>query len=195
MAVDRLKVCAAILASGNGSNAENILRHARAYPSKISIPLLITNNPEAYVITRARNLGVPCEVIPRGSSKHMQEGRILKALVENGITHIFLAGYMQILGTQFIDAYPDRIINIHPSLLPAFPGRDAYGDAFNANVPESGVTLHYVDEGVDTGPIIAQKKFARLPDDTLETFRARGLQLEHEIYREYIDTLVRSEAA
>ncbi len=195
MAVNYSKICAAILASGNGSNAENILRHARTYPSKISIPLVITNNPDAYVITRARNLGVPCEVIPRGSSKHMQEGRILKALVENGITHIFLAGYMQILGQHFIDAFPDRIVNIHPSLLPAFPGRDAYSEAFNANVPESGVTLHYVDEGVDTGPIIAQKKFPRLPDDTLETFRARGLQLEYEIYREYIDTLVRSEAA
>jgi phosphoribosylglycinamide formyltransferase-1 len=102
---------------------------------------------------------------------------------------------MQIQSPAFIAAYPKRIVNIHPSLLPAFPGRDGYGDAFRANVPVSGVTLHYVDEGIDTGPVIAQKTFERLADDTLETFRARGMEKEYEIYREFIDDLARSLAA
>lgn len=195
MASERSIIRAAIMASGNGSNAENIVRHAQRYPAKIEIPVIICNNPEAYVIERAKNLGVPCEIIPKEKDKAAQEQKIRAILQRYGIGMIFLAGYMQILSPDFIRAYPNRIVNIHPSLLPQFPGKDGYGDAFRAGVPFSGVTLHYVDEGVDTGPVIAQKKFERGPDDTLETFRARGLELEYRIYREFIDDLVRRAVA
>lgn len=195
MAPEGKIIRAAVMASGNGSNAENIVRHASRYPDKIAIPLIICNNPGAYVIERAKKLGIACEVVPKETTKTAQEEKIRALLARNGVDLVLLAGYMQILSADFIRAWPKRIINIHPSLLPAFPGKDGYGDAFRANVPVSGVTLHYVDEGVDTGPVIAQKKFERHPDDTLETFRARGLELEYEIYREFIDGLARSVAA
>lgn len=185
----------AVMASGNGSNAENIARHASACGERLCVPVIICDRPDAFVIERAKKLGIPCEVIPRDGTKEAHEAKIAETLARHDIHVIFLAGYMRILSPAFIRAWPRRIINIHPSLLPAFPGRDGYGDAFRAGVPVSGVTLHYVDEGVDTGPVIAQKTFERRPDDTLETFRARGMELEYQLYREFIDTLVRSAAA
>lgn len=185
----------AVMASGNGSNAENIARHAATCGNRLCVPVIICDRPGAFVIERASKLGIPCEVIPRDGTKEQHEAKIAEVLSRYDIHVIFLAGYMRILSPAFIRAWHRRIINIHPSLLPAFPGKDGYGDAFRANVPVSGVTLHYVDEGIDTGPIIAQKKFDRRPDDTLETFRARGMEQEHLLYREFIDTLVRSAAA
>ena len=188
-------VTAAILASGNGSNAENILRHAQKHPGRIEIPLVVCNKADAYVIERARALGVHCEVLVREGSRAEHEEAVLGVLKKQGINWIFLAGYMAILSPAFIAAYPSRIVNIHPSLLPQFPGKDGYGDAFRAGVATSGVTLHYVDEGIDTGPVIAQKTFRRFPGDTLETFRAHGMELEHQLYREFIDSLARRAAA
>ncbi len=188
-------ITAAVFASGSGSNAENILRHTQTRAERISIPLVICNKAGAPVIARAEKLGVPCKVIERTGSKARQEAAIIAALEEHHIEWIFLAGFMAILSPDFVAAYKDRIVNIHPSLLPHFPGKDGYGDAFRANVPVSGVTLHYVDDGIDTGPIIAQRTFPREKDDTLETFRARGMELEYELYREFIDILVQRAAA
>lgn len=186
---------AAIMASGNGSNAENILRHAAAHPSKIEIPLVVCDKAGAGVIARAESAGAACAVIERTQGKKAQEDAILSALAAHNIEWIFLAGYMAILSPSFVAAYRGRIVNIHPSLLPAFPGRDGYGDAYRANVGESGVTLHYVDEGVDTGPIIAQARFERAAKDTLDEFRARGMRLEYKLYRDFIDHLIRERAA
>ncbi len=182
-------VVAAVLASGSGSNAENILRHAQKHKGKLSIPLVICNAPGAFVIQRTQSLGVHCEVIPRNGTKDAHEREVLRVLKENKVEWVLLAGYMAILSPAFIAAYRGRIVNIHPSLLPQFPGKDGYGDAFKAGVKESGVTLHYVDEGVDTGPVIGQKSFLRAPGDTLEAFRARGMELEYQLYREFIDKL------
>ncbi len=192
---DNNKIIAAVLASGSGSNAENILRHVQTHGGRVEIPLVICNKPEAPIIARAESLSVPCRVIERTGTKKEQETAIIAALDEYHVEWIFLAGFMAILSPDFVAAYDGRIINIHPSLLPQFPGKDGYGDAFRANVPVSGVTLHYVDAGLDTGPIIAQKTFPRLEADTLETFRARGMQLEYELYREFIDILVQRAAA
>jgi phosphoribosylglycinamide formyltransferase-1 len=188
-------ITAAVLASGNGTNAENILRHAQKYPETIHVPLVICNKEGAPVIERARKLGVPCEIIVRTGTKAEQEETVIGLLKKNNVEWLFLAGYMAILSPAFIGAYKSRIINIHPSLLPQFPGKDGYGDAFRAGVEKSGVTLHYVDEGVDTGPVIAQKTFLRRADDTLEAFRARGMELEYALYREFIDDLARRAAA
>ncbi len=188
-------VICAVFASGNGSNAENILRHAQSRGGGISIPLVICNKAGAPVIVRAEKLGVACKVIERAGTKSEQEAAILAALKEHDVEWIFLAGFMAILSPDFVAAYKDRIVNIHPSLLPQFPGKDGYGDAFRAEVPVSGVTLHYVDDGIDTGPVIAQKSFAREEGDTLETFRARGMELEYALYREFIDILAQRAAA
>ncbi|MBU6474486.1 MAG: phosphoribosylglycinamide formyltransferase [Alphaproteobacteria bacterium] len=186
---------AAVLASGGGSNAENILRHARTRAGGVEIPLVICDKAGAPVIGRAEKLGADCKVIERTGTKAEHEAAIIAALEEYGIEWIFLAGYMAILSPAFVALYKNRIVNIHPSLLPQFPGKDGYGDAFRAGVITSGVTLHYVDAGVDTGPVIAQKTFPREEGDTLETFRARGMQLEYELYREFIDSLAKRAAA
>lgn len=182
-----------IMASGNGSNAENIVRHARLYPDKIDICAIVCDKPQAFVVQRAASLGVPCLVLPFTGDKTAHENAINDRLRAYDAQMILLAGYMRILSPAFVARWKGRIVNIHPSLLPAFPGRDAYRDAFEAGVALSGVTLHYVDEGVDTGPVIAQCAFPRLACDTLETFRARGMEIEYTIYRDFIDTLAGKE--
>jgi formyltetrahydrofolate-dependent phosphoribosylglycinamide formyltransferase len=111
--------------------------------------------------------------------------------------YIVLAGYMRVLSPAFLKHYRDengffRVINIHPSMLPAFPGKNAYEDAFAAGATESGITVHLVDEEVDHGPILAQRAFPRLTDDTLETFKARGLALEHELFPQVLQKLAKN---
>lgn len=182
-----------IMASGNGSNAENIIRHARLYPHEIDVRAIVCDKPQAFVVQRSASLGVPCFVVPFAGDKVAHEEAIDSVLRQNNAQMILLAGYMRILGASFVAKWRGKIVNIHPSLLPAFPGRDAYRDAFQAGVAQSGVTLHYVDEGVDTGPVIAQQSFSRLPEDTLEAFRARGMEVEYKMYRNFIDTLVEKE--
>jgi len=103
---------------------------------------------------------------------------------------IVLAGYMRLIGSTLLEPYRNRIINIHPSLLPAFPGRTSIADAYYANVTESGVTIHYIDEGIDTGPIIYQEVVAKKPDDTLETFESRIHSVEHAIYPTVLEKII-----
>jgi len=187
---------AAILASGSGSNAENIMRHCATLPN-ITIALVITDQPQAGVIQRAKAAGVECITVPRtpGMTKAAHEAALLTTLGQHQAEWLFLAGYMRILSADFLSKFYDatlglnRVVNIHPSLLPAFPGRDGYGDAFRANIATSGVTLHFVDDGVDTGPIILQRSFDRLPADSLDDFRARGLAHEYDIYRTFLNHL------
>ncbi len=182
----------AIFASGLGSNAINLIHFARENPNKLSVEVLITDNQNASVISEALKLGVPVEVIPFQKNKSIHEDLILAALKKYSVQWVALAGYMRILTSKFLSNFYDedlkrnKIINIHPSLLPAFPGKDAYGDAFFAGVSVSGITVHFVDSGVDTGPVILQKTFDREKDDTLEDFISRGKKVEHEVYREAI---------
>lgn len=201
------KLTAAVFASGNGTNAENILRYALANPEKISIPLVVCNKEGAGVVARAEKLGVECAVVPvvrEGyptfrDARIAQEKQVIALCESRGIEWALLAGYMQIISPLFLAHFADkalgvnRIVNIHPSLLPQFPGKDGYGDAWNAGVTQSGVTLHFVDEGVDTGPVIAQKAFDRLPADTFDTFRARGMALEYQLYTEFLESLTGEE--
>ncbi len=182
----------AILASGNGTNAENIMQRCANDPESIAVAVVISDQRGAGVLERARRFGALSLVIARETTKEEHERRIVHALEGRQVDWIFLAGYMRILSPSFVRKFQSRIVNIHPSLLPQFPGRDSYARAFEAKVPVSGVTLHLVDEGVDTGKIIAQAPFERLPDDTLDTFRERGLRLEYQLYRDFIDQLVRS---
>jgi phosphoribosylglycinamide formyltransferase-1 len=186
----------AVFASGSGTNAENILRHAEKYPN-LQITLILTDQPYAGVIERAKKFTTSCEVVQRkqGMDKAAHEAAIVDVLKKHKVDWIFLAGYMRILSPEFLRNFHDdqmgvnRIVNIHPSLLPAFPGADSYLQAFNAGVKIAGVTLHFVDEGVDTGPIILQRAFEREEEEEFEKFRARGMQLEYEIYAEFLKHL------
>jgi phosphoribosylglycinamide formyltransferase 1 len=192
----------ALMASGNGSNVENLLAYAQK--NNITITLVITDNPTAFVIERCRKFAIPCEIVDYNkmttkdfpTKKIAHEQTILKILKGHKIQWILLAGYMRILSDDFIKAFYDeglksnRIINIHPSLLPAFPGKDSLKMAFDANCSFSGVTIHFVDAGIDTGPIIMQRSYPRYKNDDFESFKTRGQKIEHEIYPIVLHSLI-----
>lgn len=178
----------AIFASGRGSNMKAILQSIADGRLDARVVAAVCNEEGAGALQIADEFSVPSICIPHAGMKRRQhEEKILAALSRFDIDFIVLAGYMRILSPAFLQSFKDpagffRVINIHPSLLPAFPGVDAYKDAFDAGVEVSGITVHLVDEQVDHGPILAQTEFARQPGDTLESFRARGLALEHKLY-------------
>lgn len=178
----------AVLVSGRGSNLEAILQAIKDGQLQAQVEIVISNNPEALALPMARKYGVHAIAIDsKGMSRSQHERLVLHELSLHQIDYVVLAGYMRILTADFLQPFKDpqgfyRVINIHPSMLPAFPGADAYGDAFAAGVAESGISIHLVDEQVDHGPILAQESFARLENDTLESFKARGLEVEHRLY-------------
>lgn len=173
-----------VLASGRGSNLEAIVRAQGAgHFSRARVAVVVSNRPDARALDIARDAGIPAvTVLPRDfPSAADYERRIQDVLVEHGTHFVVLAGYMKILGSVLLDAFPHRIINIHPSLLPAFPGLHAQRQALEYGVRFSGCTVHFVDDGVDSGPIIAQRIVPVLPGDTEETLSARILAQEHEL--------------
>jgi phosphoribosylglycinamide formyltransferase-1 len=178
----------AILVSGRGSNMEAILRAIKNNQLQAKVEVVISNNPEALALSTARKYGVHAVAIDsKGLSREEHERRVLSELAMHEIDYVVLAGYMRLLSAKFLQEFRHRhgyyrVINIHPSLLPAFPGASAYEDAFAAGVKQSGITIHLVDEKMDHGPILSQKSFPRLDGDTIDTFKARGLQIEHELF-------------
>ncbi|MEI8346172.1 MAG: phosphoribosylglycinamide formyltransferase [Pseudomonadota bacterium] len=192
-----------ILASGNGTNAENIIHFAQERPYQFNVACLVSDKPEAYCLERARRNQVPGFTVPYelnveknvAESKKNHEDKILEIFKNNNVHWVCLAGYMRLLSSHFLSQFYDsqlnhyRVINIHPSLLPQFPGKNAYGQAFSAGVSQAGVTVHWVDEGMDCGPVIIQKTFPRFPQDSLEDFTQRGFLLEHQIYREALQKI------
>lgn len=187
-----MKVKAAVFASGTGSNFEAIMKQKEL---QCEIVLLVCDKPNAIVIEKAKKHKVPTFVFDpkQYSSKQEYETHLIKVLQEANVHWIFLAGYMRIVGPTLLEAYENKIVNIHPSLLPHFPGKDAIGQAFRAGVKTTGVTVHFVDNGIDTGPVIAQREVSILPDDTLETLEERIHHIEHELYSETINQLVNQE--
>ncbi|MGM8212082.1 phosphoribosylglycinamide formyltransferase [Virgibacillus sp. W0430] len=181
---------AAVFASGTGSNFEAIMREGNL---GCDIKLLVCDQPEAQVIEKAAAFSVPTYVAEpkKFASKEAYESSILRRLQEEEITWVFLAGYMRMIGKTLLDSYEGKIINIHPSLLPAFPGIDAIGQAYQAGVKKTGVTVHYVDEGMDTGPIIAQEEVEILPNDTIDSLKTRIQAIEHRLYSRVIKKLVK----
>src|SRR5699024_2907236 len=145
---------------------------------------LVCDQPKAHVIGKAASYGIETIVFdPKEyNSKEQYEEEIIKKLKRANVDWIVLAGYMRIVGETLLKAYENRIINIHPSLLPSFPGVDAVGQALEAGVKVSGVTIHYVDEGIDTGPIISQEPVTVFEKDTNETLQQRIQQVEHVLY-------------
>ena len=173
----------AVLASGRGSNFQSIIDASRQNKlPNCEIGLLIVNRKEAYAVERAKEHNIPYNIIESKNKKREDfDHQMLEVLDKNKIEIVVLAGFMRILSKPFITKYKNRIINVHPSLLPAFPGAHAHRDVINSGAKKSGCTVHFVDEGIDTGPIIMQKAVAVDKDDDEETLAAKILPLEHQI--------------
>ena len=158
------------------------------------IALVLSDNPEAYILERARVAGLAAEVIDcrgfRSKIPDEAQAETARALLDAGVELVCLAGFMRLLRAPLLEPFAGRIINIHPSLLPAFPGLEAWAQAVEAGATESGCTVHYVDAGMDTGPVIAQAHVPVLPDDTPATLHARIQEQEHRIYPEAIAELL-----
>ena len=167
--------------------------HNGRIPAQVAV--VISDNPEAKAISRARNYGVNVVAVDRKQfqDKAAFETELGRAVDQSKADYLVLAGFMKILSVDFVRKYKGKIINVHPSLLPAFPGAHGIKDAFEAKVPETGVTVHWVDEGVDTGPVILQKKVSVSPEDTLETLEEKVHAVEYEIYPEALRKVLKRE--
>ena len=182
-----MKTPVAVLVSGSGSNLQSIIDQTEAGFLPIRICCVIANKPDAFGLERARKHGIAAVCIPsKGKTREEHERGIVAELDVRGIELVVLAGYMRLLGHELLERYRGRVINIHPALLPSFPGTHGYEDAWAYGVKVSGCTVHFVDEGCDTGPIILQAVNPIQPDDTLETFKQRGLAIEHKALPEAI---------
>jgi len=178
----------AVFASGRGSNFAAIAQAVRRKALKVNLALLVCDNPKAAVLDKARKAKVSLALVKRQdfASKADFEARIIAHLKENDIDLIVMAGYMRMLSAEFVREYKGRIINVHPSLLPAFKGGSGIKDAFDYGVKVTGVTVHFVDQEMDHGPIILQKEVAIKEKDTLAALEARIHKIEHKIYPEAI---------
>jgi phosphoribosylglycinamide formyltransferase-1 len=176
-----------ILLSGRGSNFEAIADNVAAGRLQAEIAAVISNREEARGLEIARQRGLPALCIPsKGVSREEYDLRVVEELQARNVELVCLAGFMRLLSTEFCRAFPMRIVNIHPSLLPAFPGLDAQKQALDHGVKISGCTVHFVDEQLDAGPIILQAAVPVLDDDTEASLAARILEEEHRIYSEAI---------
>lgn len=177
-----------VLVSGNGTNLQAIIDRIDAGTLPASVACVISNKSEAYALERARKHGIPALCLPyRGfASREAYDAELVKMLSEQEVQLVILAGFMRILTPIIIDAFPDRIMNIHPALLPAFPGLDAQKQALDYGVKVSGCTVHFVDAGCDTGPIIMQAVVPVEEGDTEDSLSQRIHNEEHRIYPEAI---------
>ena len=180
----------AVLCSGRGSDLQSIIDAINAKKFSAKIEVVITDKPNVQALTRAENAGIKNICVDRKlfSSRADFEAEILKYLAE--IDLVVLAGFMRILSPEFVKKFSGRLMNIHPSLLPSFPGAHAHRDVLAYGVKVSGCTVHFVDEGTDSGPIILQSAVEVLDDDTEETLAARVLEQEHKIYPQAIKLFV-----
>jgi len=183
----------ALMASGKGSNVEKLLEKSKEL-SHISVKVIITDQANAGVLDIAKKYRIPFEIVEcKDLGREQHEKKILTICKKFHIEWVLLAGYMRILSSEFLNAFTQdsftKIINIHPSLLPAYKGLNAFERAFNDQVSESGVTIHYVDKNVDEGKVILQKSFPRKNTDTLHDFIKRGQSIEHLIYPQVLEKL------
>jgi phosphoribosylglycinamide formyltransferase-1 len=181
----------AVFASGNGSNFQAIIDVVQSGELAADISLLVCDKPDAYAVERANTARIPSFVFQAKeyASKDAFEQAILAELKRFDVEFIVLAGYMRLIGPTLLSAYQGRIVNIHPSLLPAFPGKDAIGQALAAKADWSGVTIHYVDEGMDTGPIIAQERVRLEENETRDSLQNKIQNIEHKLYPEILQML------
>jgi len=180
-----------MLLSGRGSNSEAIARNVQAGKIPAEIAVVISNKADAPGLARAKEMGLATRFIPsKGKEREAFDREVVAVLREFQVDLVCLAGFMRILSPYFIREFPRRILNIHPALLPSFPGEEAQRQALEYGVKFTGCTVHLVDEGVDTGPIVCQAVVPVLDDDMVETLAARILKEEHRIYSEAICLLL-----
>jgi phosphoribosylglycinamide formyltransferase-1 len=180
-----------VLASGGGTNLQAIIDRCQddCFPAEIAV--VIANNPDAGALERARQAGIPARCINHRdfAGREAFDAALVAALREAGVELVVLAGFMRIITRVMLDAFPLKIINIHPALLPAFPGLHVQQQAIDYGARFSGCTVHFVDGGVDTGPIIIQAVVPVVANDTADTLAARILEQEHRIYPRAIQLL------
>ncbi len=183
----------AVMVSGGGTDLQSVINGVQSGKIPAEIAVVISSKPGVYALERAKKAGIPGIVICKKDYADEQAffDANLGALREYGAEGVVLAGYLSILGRQMIEAYPNKIINIHPSLIPSFCGKGYYGLRVHQAVLDygakvSGATVHFVDEGADTGPIILQQAVSVLPEDTAESLQQRILEVEHEILPEAV---------
>lgn len=183
----------AIFASGSGSNAQKIMEHFK-YSDLAEVSIILSNNPDAYVLQRADNFEIPSHVFDKQDFYNSDE--VVNLLRRLEIDIIVLAGFLWLVPENLLKAFPNKIINIHPALLPKFGGKGMYGDRVHKAVLETGdtehgITIHFVNENFDEGEVIYQGRFAIEKDDTLEVIKFKGQQLEHQHYPKVIETLLK----
>jgi phosphoribosylglycinamide formyltransferase-1 len=184
----------AIFASGSGSNFQAINDEIKAGTLDASVELLVCDRKQAFVIERALQEKIPVfSFNPKDyASKEEFESEIAEELIKRDVELLVLAGYMRLIGPTLLRAFSGRIVNIHPSLLPSFPGKDAIGQAIKAGVKVTGVTVHFVDEGMDTGPVIAQEAVSILPGEDAEDVAVKIHALEHRLYPEVLRRITKN---
>ena len=184
-----------VLGSGKGSNLAAIADAIAAGTLDARVGVVISDVPDAGILRLAEKHGAPALYLPPGKFKTKlepeREHELVRTLQAHGVQLVVLAGYMRLLKEPIVTAFPRRVINIHPSLLPKFPGLAAWRQALEAGERETGCTVHFVDLGMDTGPVIARKTVPILPDDTAETLHARIQEAEHALYPQVIGELAR----
>ena len=178
----------AVFASGNGTNLQAIIDAVKNGEIDAELSLVFSNRPKAHALKRAEEAGIKtlCLMSKDYASPQSYERDIVINLKEADIDFIVLAGYMKVFTPYFVKEYPNRIINIHPSLLPAFKGKNGIKDTFTYGTKLAGVTIHYVNENMDAGPIIAQESFKVRDDETLESLEERVHKLEHKMFPKVI---------
>jgi phosphoribosylglycinamide formyltransferase-1 len=190
---DKLRL--GVLGSGKGSNLEAIFRAIQSRPIAAEVKVVLSDVRDAGILHLGRSHRVHAKYVYPGESKtrldQASEHNLVNALQNEHVDLVVLAGFMRIVGPELLAAFPRRIINIHPSLLPKYPGLRAWEQALAAGETVAGCTVHYVDEGIDTGPIIAQAEVDVVPGDTAETLHARIQEAEHVLYPEVIDFFAR----
>lgn len=181
----------AVLVSGSGSNLQSIIDAAREPTFGAEIVAVVSDRPDVKALDRAATAGIPAEVVDWSNfeSRDQFSLAVCDAATNRGAEALVLAGFMRVLAPVAIDRFPNRIVNIHPALLPSFPGAHAVRDTLAHGSTVSGVTVHFVDEEVDHGPIIYQEAVPVLPDDDEASLRARIQEVEHRVYPALIDAL------
>ncbi|MBP1718497.1 MAG: phosphoribosylglycinamide formyltransferase [Deltaproteobacteria bacterium] len=176
-----------VLVSGSGSNLQAIIDNIEGGRLEARIQIIISNLPEAYALERARKHGIPFLVLPhKGLKREEFDQRLVEVLRAHNVELVILAGFMRIITPVLLRAFPMKVMNIHPALLPAFPGTHVWQAEVDYGVKFAGCTVHFVDEGTDTGPIILQAVVPVYDEDTADTLNARILKQEHKIYSQAI---------
>jgi len=183
----------AIFASGSGSNAQKIMEHFKRNP-EAEVVLVLTNNPQAYVLQRSDNFEIPSHIFTR--KEFYETDDVIRLLKNLQVDLIVLAGFLWLVPETLLQAFPNKIINLHPALLPKFGGQGMYGDHVHKAVlasgeEESGITIHFAGEAFDEGEIIHQSKFKIEPGDNLEVVKFKGQQLEHQHFPRVIESLLK----